>query len=194
MTIRNSATVPAAQRGFVLATTLLLLVVVTLLAVSMFRGFGVAGKISGNVREKQRALHAAELAEQYAEWWLQRPGNASTGIVCNSVVSANTTNKSGAVCSNVLAASTVTQVPWTYGVDFTPSGSTSLTTGSASTTSTNVYSSLPRFYISYLGKSATNNGNLYQIDSVGYGTSANAVAVVEATFQVGYQTTPLYGP
>src|SRR5205807_8509264 len=41
------------QRGMVLVTALLLLVVVTLLAVGMFRSFGLDEKIAGNVREKQ---------------------------------------------------------------------------------------------------------------------------------------------
>ncbi|HUE12144.1 MAG TPA: PilX N-terminal domain-containing pilus assembly protein, partial [Steroidobacteraceae bacterium] len=58
------------QRGMVLVTALLLLIVVTLLAVGMFRSFGLDEKIAGNVREKQRALNAAETAEEYAEFWL----------------------------------------------------------------------------------------------------------------------------
>jgi len=58
------------QRGLVLVSSLLLLLVVTMLALAMFRSMGLAEKISGNVREKQRALHAAVVAEQYAEWWL----------------------------------------------------------------------------------------------------------------------------
>ncbi len=58
------------QRGMVLVTSLLLLLVVTMLAVSMFRSMGLDEKIAGNMRDKQRALNAAETAEQYAENWL----------------------------------------------------------------------------------------------------------------------------
>ena len=54
----------------VLISSLLLLLVVTILAVAIFRSYGVEEKIAGNQREKQRALHAAESAQQYAEWWL----------------------------------------------------------------------------------------------------------------------------
>jgi len=40
------------QTGMVLVTSLLLLIVVTLLAVGMFRSFGLDEKIAGNVRER----------------------------------------------------------------------------------------------------------------------------------------------
>ena len=69
----------ANQRGLVLVSSLLLLLVVTILALAMFRSMGLAEKISGNVREKQRAVHAAMVAEQYAEWWLTTNGNSSHG-------------------------------------------------------------------------------------------------------------------
>lgn len=59
-----------AQRGMALITSLLLLVVMTILALSMFRSYGMQEKIAGNVREKQRALNAAVSAQQYAEWAL----------------------------------------------------------------------------------------------------------------------------
>jgi type IV pilus assembly protein PilX len=40
------------QGGMVLITALLLLIVVTILAVGMFRSFGLDEKIAGNMREK----------------------------------------------------------------------------------------------------------------------------------------------
>src|SRR6185312_3279784 len=88
-------------RGMALITSLLLLVVVTILAVSMFRSFTVEGKIAGNVREKQRALLAAESAEQYGEWWLRQGSNSAVGsVICNTVLDAN--NGDGQICSNTL--------------------------------------------------------------------------------------------
>ena len=39
------------ERGMVLVTSLLLLLVVTILAISMFRSFGVDEKIAGNIEE-----------------------------------------------------------------------------------------------------------------------------------------------
>jgi len=64
---------PGLERGIALVTSLLLLLIITILALSMFRSFGSLEKIAGNLREKDRALHAAESAQQYAEWWLTQP-------------------------------------------------------------------------------------------------------------------------
>ena len=66
------------QGGFALMTSLLILIIMTLLALSMFRSVGLQEKIAGNTREKQRSLQAAESALQYGEWWLSQ-GNGSTG-------------------------------------------------------------------------------------------------------------------
>ena len=61
---------PRRERGMALITGLLLLLVVTIIAMSMFRSFGMQEKIAGNTREKDRALNAAISAQQYAESWL----------------------------------------------------------------------------------------------------------------------------
>src|SRR5215468_12550182 len=71
----------AAQQGMALVSSMLLLLIITILVVSMFRSFTIQEKIAGNVREKQRALHAAESAEQYAEWWLTFGNNLAAGAV-----------------------------------------------------------------------------------------------------------------
>src|ERR1700688_2971215 len=110
----------AGQRGLVLVTSLLLLVVFTILAIGMFRSFGLDEKIAGNVREKQRALSAAETAEQFAEYWLSN-GNSSPGIACNSLVSSSV----GQVCASPLANPTTT--PWTLGVNYLYGPSTATT-------------------------------------------------------------------
>src|SRR6202167_3765108 len=89
-----------AQRGMVLISSLLLLLVVTILALAIFRNSGVEEKIAGNEREKERALHAAESAQQYAEWWLSSGLGSTTPIVCNSVVLV-TAPASGQVCANI---------------------------------------------------------------------------------------------
>ncbi|TLY57154.1 MAG: hypothetical protein E6K52_15005 [Gammaproteobacteria bacterium] len=89
------------QRGMVLISSLLLLLIITILGVSMFRSFSIQEKVAGNVREKQRALQAAEIAQQYAEWWLAQGNNSAvTPVLCNSLLSANLSQ--GQVCSNAL--------------------------------------------------------------------------------------------
>lgn len=173
------------QTGMLLVSSLLLLVVVTILSLSMFRSVGIQEKIAGNIREKQRALHAAEGAQQYAEWWLASGTNAaSAAVVCANLLNANLGQ--GQICSNKLAtaAGSVTTVPWqsggvNIGVNYTPPNMTVTAASDAGT-----YVAAPRFYISDLGAAATGQGEVYQIDAVGYGGDATAVAVVESTFSV----------
>jgi len=75
---------PRSQRGVVLISSLLLLLVVTIMALSMFRSFGMQEKIAGNVREKQRALQSANSAQQYAEWWLANQSGAVFAVSMGS--------------------------------------------------------------------------------------------------------------
>ena len=123
------------QHGMVLVSALLMLVVVTLLAVSMFRSFGIDEKIAGNVREKQLALSAAQSAQQFAEYW-RSAGNGGNAVVCSTVVAASAAQ----VCSNVLptVVANVAAVPWqingvNVGVTYTPPNMTISTTGGAGT-------------------------------------------------------------
>jgi type IV pilus assembly protein PilX len=177
----------AAQRGIVLVTSLLLLVVVTIIALTLFRSFGLEERIAGNVRDKQRALHAAETAQQFGEWWLANNATSS-GAVCNGLLDASPANPIGQVCSNTLPAiavnNNVANLPWQVGgvdvgVTYTPPGMVVSAVGGLGT-----YIALPRVYVSFIGPSATGAGNIYQVDAVGYGGNANAVAVVESTYLV----------
>jgi len=88
---RQRTPIPGHTRGMVLVTALLMLIVVTILALAMFRSFGLDEKIAGNLREKQRALSAAETAEQYAEYWLTTGGGSANAVlgVCTSPAPAN---------------------------------------------------------------------------------------------------------
>ena len=115
-----------AQRGMVLISSLLLLLVVTIIALSMFRSFGIQEKIAGNIREKQRALSAAVLAEEYAENWLDNGANSTSAAVdCTTLLNANVGQ--GQICSNKLplVVTDLTNVPWTIagvpvGVSYLP--------------------------------------------------------------------------
>jgi type IV pilus assembly protein PilX len=182
MTTQTERKPVSPQSGMVLVTALLLLIVVTLLAVGMFRSFGLDEKIAGNVREKQRALSAAETAEQFAEYWLAN-GNGGTGVPCTAFVVSTV----GQVCSNVLT--TPTQVPWAAGVTYIPAVGTN--TMNITTTGPTYYAGTPTFYISFLGAAGNGLGNIYQIDAAGYGGSADTVAVVEATYIVQQSTSCL---
>jgi type IV pilus assembly protein PilX len=181
-----------AQRGMVLITSLLLLVVVTIIALSLFRSFGIQEKIAGNMREKQRALQAAVSAQQYAENWLSGNATAAT-VTCSNLLNANIGQ--GQICSNKLSAvvADVTSLPWAIGG--APVGVTYLPPGMSVSTSTSVsaaslanptYYATPSFYISDSGPSADPNipGEIYQVDAVAYGGSSSTAAVVESTYAV----------
>jgi type IV pilus assembly protein PilX len=175
----------ARERGMVLISALLLLLVATILAVSMFRSFGTEEKIAGNLREKERALHAAETAQQYAEWWLSS-GNATAPGTCNSIIDFTV----GQVCSNSIAGVDFSQLAsWTsYGVTYEPTDAAkhmsmyiTTTAGTTAARGTSYYSA-PMFIISDVGPGA--GGEIYQVDAMGYGGTASTVAVVESTYVV----------
>jgi type IV pilus assembly protein PilX len=115
------------QKGMALVSALLLLLVTTMLGVAMFRSFGFLESVAGNTREKQRALHAAESAQTYAEWWLGAASglNATIGSNCSAKI---TSVSSYTVCSNVLASPAT--IPWTKGMQYSPFD---LSTGSMGT-------------------------------------------------------------
>lgn len=193
------------ERGMALISSLLLLIIITILALSMFRSFGTQEKLAGNIREKERALHAATSAQQYAEYWLTLPGKAPAGgagaVSCTTAFLLNANNASeGQICDQNSTLATllvpVTQVPWTVGgnqtgIDFLPANMGVGTTGAAGDPG---YFLSPRFYIGYLGTAPDGTGgDLYQIDAYGYGGSASAVAVVESVYEVSQGVTNLGG-
>ena len=217
----------AKQRGMVLIIAILLLLVVTILAVAMFRGMGLDAKIAGNVREKQRAVHAALGAEQYAEFWLSSGSNSATApSACSGVGNANVVATIVQVCSNIPYGPTAvnqtttltpanvganntfvpTQVPWAIsgtpvGFTYSPLDSSGqvmnvLNGGSVPSgqSAANYYAFAPGFYISYLGQSADAAGSVFQIDSYGYGGTADSVAVIESTYEVRRGVRNLGGP
>jgi len=181
------------QHGMALISGLLLLLVVTILGISMFRSFGIQAKIAGNTREKQRALHAAEGAQAYAEWWVSQAGgaNATMGMVCSGVTQINLPTDVQ-VCSNQLTATTVTNGPWMaidlagasnkVGYSYTPPGMCT------DTTKPDCYVQVPMLYVAYLNGSYDKNSGTqtynYRVDASGYGGTVNTVAVVESSYQV----------
>jgi type IV pilus assembly protein PilX len=204
MTIHSSGR-NIAQRGVVLVSSLLLLIVVTIIALSMFRSFGIQEKIAGNVREKQRALQAALSAQSYAENWLTLNSSTTASAPCSNLLNGNVGQ--GQICSNQLtgvatpAVADVTTVPWLIGgapvgVSYLPPGmAVSTTTAvSAANVANPTYYGTPAYYISDMGPSADPNfpgGEVYQIDAAGYGGNSNTVAEVESTYVVYFTSKQL---
>jgi type IV pilus assembly protein PilX len=196
------------QTGIVLVSSLLLLLVVTIMALSIFRSFGLQERIAGNTRDKQRALQVAESVQQYAELWIANSSGApvavATGIassadyLCAAAgTSATSMPTAPQICTNTLASlgATVTNAPWVsggqyIGVQYTPPGM-SVSGGATGTVSTDVYYNQPAFYITDLGApagslvaGAGSKGEVYKIDAYGSGVSATTIAVVESTVVV----------
>jgi type IV pilus assembly protein PilX len=181
-----------------LVTSLILLVIITLLALSMFRSFGTQEKVAGNLREKERALHAAENAAEYAEWWLLQGNNSAAGAVpCGAGVITPASATVGQICNLTLQQLGVNpqQVPWTVAAgtlqqySYTPTGMVLMTAGyvPAAGNPNPPYFAAPAFFITLLGngnKAADNQGYAYQIDAYGYGSAAGTVAVVESTYEI----------
>src|SRR3569833_391819 len=95
------------QKVMTLITGMLLLVDVTILAMSMFRGYGTQQKIAGNVREKNRAVSAAVSAQQYAEYWLSSATPPPAVDCCGM--------KPSPIPQVCLNSPDFTVVPWTLG-------------------------------------------------------------------------------
>lgn len=177
----------SAQRGIALVTSMLLLIIITILALSMFRSFGTQERIAGNLREKERALHAAASAQQYAEWWLLQSGNTATGAVaCTSVLVATPTV--GQICNQTpqsyfnTVSAMITAVPWPVSVTYTPENM--VLVGQTLVPGNPPYWATPAFWITDMGKAADGAGEAYQIDAYGYGSAANTVAVVESFYEI----------
>jgi type IV pilus assembly protein PilX len=194
---------PRHQRGVVLVTAMLLLIVVTIMALSMFRGYGAQERLAGNTRDKQRALAAAISAQQYAEFQMASgtaplPGACPAGILPNGMQ----------VCSPPPAPAPLPNFavwPWTTGVTYSVFTSNAINgvsniisaTGTRDTaTQSASYVQAPVFNIIDLGPNkGTPAGEVYQVDAVGFGGTNNTVAIVESTFVVGANTpTNLGGP
>jgi type IV pilus assembly protein PilX len=178
------------QRGMALVSAMLLLIVMTILAISMFRTFGTSEKIAGNTREKQRAIHAADSAEAYAEWFLSSQGgiNATAGVACTSLLAATPTGNQ--VCSTqlstVVPGGDVSVVPWTNAG--APVGFTYTPTGMSQTAGQDYWYQSPRFYISYVSSFYNSQTGVqsssYLIDAAGWGGTPTSVSVVETSYIV----------
>ena len=165
----------------VLISSLLLLVVVTVLALAMFRSYGVEERIAGNVREKQRAIQSAVTAQQYAEWWLSSGTNATSAPV---VCAAGTVLDANLGQSQICTPGTALNSPANYG---SWTGYTKFRPPNMNTTTAGIpdfFVDIPRFYIVDMGTSASTLAEINKVTAVGFGASQNAVAVVESTYSL----------
>jgi type IV pilus assembly protein PilX len=195
--MKRGRTLRTSQRGVALVTSLIMLVIITILALSMFRSFGTQERIAGNMREKERALHAATSAQQYAEWWLTQGVNGSpnSGISCVAgIIPASPTE--GEICNETpqqqmggtppLMLSTI---PWAIGMSYSPPsmafGNASVALGDTDNDLSAPYFAAPGYWITDIGPAFDTPGaEAYQIDAYAYGSAQSTVAVVESYYEV----------
>jgi type IV pilus assembly protein PilX len=180
------------QKGFILIVSLIFVVILTMLALAMFSGLTTDETMSGNFREKNRSLDAAQAALNVAENWMLQPGNTYTGdwvgnalpVFCAGVQTIET------VCtypitnpSNTAGVSTIViNDPTTWTAYYTPNLA-GMTVNSAG--GSNTYAGSSKFYIQYLGATNINPPTaMYQVTATAMGGNATATTVVQAVYQI----------
>jgi type IV pilus assembly protein PilX len=196
----------SSQKGVVLISSLLLLLVVTIMALSMFRSFGMQERIAGNVREKHRALQAANSAQQYAEWWLANQSGAVLAVAAGgaayadsactaSTIDANTgTPQICTQATSLAAISGTTPALWPVSASGVGAAYTPASMNVSNSSGTDYYYGRPHFYITDIGSLATGRGEAYQVDAYGFGLSSTAISVVESTVGIVCIVCNLGGP
>ena len=197
---RKTIRVPRRQRGIALIAAILILLVVTILGIAMFRGYGMQQRIAGNTRDKSRAFHAAMAAQNYAEWFLtgNNGANSVSTTDCSTVSPATVTTVM--VCNNVIPTSVAQPNTWGGAFTYQPNGMVVASSTNTASTTQGTYAQSPQFYISNLGSPTGTpayksplgqNQALFQIDAAGWGSTPQSVAVVESTFIVSTISTDI---
>jgi type IV pilus assembly protein PilX len=172
------------QRGYVMVLSMLMLLVITVISISMAKSFFLEEGMAGNVREKQRALAAAQSALSYGEWYVAThqgygatcgTGQLANASICTAGVLFNgQNNNSGANPNSALMNNAVPLQ--TY---FNAPTSSYLNTTSGAH---DAFYALPGIYIQFVGLDTSNSDYIYKITAYGYGGSQSTVAIVQSTF------------
>lgn len=174
------------ESGFVLIASLLMLVVMTLLAVSMYHNFTIQENIASNTKEKGRSFQLAQSTLQYAEYVLvHNAASLPSSVNCASGTVFTTLT----ICSNAYSITNPTS----------STGVTSLAAYQAytgmqpaitisTTSSADSYYANPQYHFQYLGAAPGGGGQIYQVTALSYGSTPNAVAVVQSTYQLSTNT------
>lgn len=185
------------ERGFILVTGMLFLVVMTLLGLALFRSSGLMDRITANTRDKQRSFEAAQSAAEFGVWWLQQPFGGGNGATCANNKGAATTATLH-VCSEALPTSLLTLQDyttwWQNAFAYTPPGMVVATGGGMANATDINYQAPPGLYVEKLGLSKDGKNTFYQITAYGFGGDANTVSVVRGTFKQTASSTPLTNP
>lgn len=174
------------EGGFVLIASLLMLIVMTLLAVSMYHNFTVQENVASNTKEKGRAFQLAQSTLKYAEYVLvQNSASLPSSISCTqgTVLTTLTICSTAYSIVNPTSATGVTSLSTYQGYTSMQPAITVSTTSS-----NNSYYANPQYYFQYLGAAPNAGGQIYQVTALSYGSTPNAVAVVQSTYRLSTNT------
>ena len=170
------------HKGFVLFVVMIFLLIMSMLGIAMFGGFISDQKNASNLREKQRAIEAAETAMDGMQYWVQRadfiyPGTWNVGVACSATTTQVGTTP--VVCNTPLANPAT--LPWApYSNTYQPSAMSVNAAGGA-----NTYATTTNTYIEFMGTTSTNPSTaLYRITTTAQGGNATAASVLQTVYQV----------
>lgn len=180
------------QHGVALIASLLIMLLMTIIALSVFRGNNLMEKIAGNTREKQRALQSAQNALIYGEYWLNTASAALlTPVAATACVGAAITTLQVCPSTNLATASNMSTLAlYKYSSPGVTFASTPTAGGLANATplSDIKYSQQPAIYIAYLGTLSGTTSPIYQVTAIGYGGNGGnngTVAIVQSVYKPG---------
>lgn len=181
------------QRGIALIVSLVIMLLMTIVALSVFRSNNLIEKIAGNTREKQRALQSAQAALLYGEYWLNTTSAASrVPVAASACTGAAVTTLQVCPGTNLATVSNFSTLALYRG--YTPPGMTvasSSTAGglaSSNALSDINYSQNPGIYIALLGNLPGTTIPIYQVTAIGYGGSGGnngTVSIVQSVYKPG---------
>jgi type IV pilus assembly protein PilX len=173
------------ERGFIMVTGLLFLVVMTMLGLALFRSSGLLDRLTANTRDKQRSFESAQAALEYGFWWLNTPAGGGTGSSCAANTSATVATLH--VCTEALSTSltTIAGLSWVpQAFSYTPPNMTVASGGGMNAAGTDInYQAPPGLYLENLGLSSDGKTTYYQGTAYGYGGDSNTVSVVRSTYK-----------
>lgn len=175
------------QTGVALIASLIIMLVMTLIALSAMRGTTTYEKIAGSSREKQRAFQVAQDTLEYGEYWLNANGGTTAAVDCTKIV--NFTKPQ--ICLTALPAGTPATSLNLYS-GYKPTSMPVNSTGGNATSGDINYASYPGLYLAVSSTTPYNPGGVtmgpvFQVTAIGYGgTTGNnqTVAIVQSIYQL----------
>ena len=168
--------------------SLIIMLVMTVVALSAMRGTTLFEKVAGNTREKQRAFQVAQDALRYGEWWLNTSSSSSLAAETCPTVNYAAMH----VCLAVLTGVPSTSLAVYNGYsppNMTVSSGGGVVAGSGLSAGDVNYSQNPGIYVALVPNTIYGSSTpVFQVTAIGYGGTAGtngSVAIVQSLYQIG---------